>query len=433
MRRLLPAAMAGLCAVVLGVTACSSNSSSSGSTSSSASSTSSASSAPVQGISGDTIKVGGLFSSTSNAGAEDGFNARIDRANKDGELGKYKIQLVGMDDDGDNPATNLSDAQSLVDRQGVYAIAPVVTTSFTSSTASFLQQKGIPYFGAGFTNGFCLPYTGGLSQIGCAIGGSYVNNIAVGQVASAIGKPVNKLKWAFVGLDIPSGTQADNAYGDAVKLAGGTVVYNQAVIPLTTGNLAPIVNAVEATHPDVVWIVAGSQSIAMKTAFKSSGYTGSLVDSSDYAPGLLKESPAVAAALNGTYIAATFPVIEENTPYVQQMVKDYQASGKSLADITFGGEYAYMTADDMIGLLKKIAPNFGAVESTLKSGFSYAPATGGIPISYPFMFDAPTNCGSTLKVVNGTYVAAAPWACSDNYINISGGGAKPTTAPSLAS
>ena len=424
--------MAGLCAVVLGVTACSSHSNSSGGSASSGSS-SGTSSAAVQGISGDTIKVGGLFESSDFAGTEAGFNARVARANKDGELGKYKIQLVGMDDDGESPSTDLADAENLVERQGVYAIAPVVTASFTSSSASFLQQKGIPYFGAGFSNGFCQPYTLGLSAIGCAIGGSYVNGITVNQVAQGIGKPVDKLKWAFVGLDIPTGTQADDDYADAAKLGGGDVVYNHAVLPQTTGNLAPIVNAVEATHPDVVWIVAGSQAIAVKTAFKSSGYTGALVDSDTYAPGLLKESPAVAAALNGTYVAATMPVIEQNTPFVQQMVKDYQASGLSTADITFGGEYAYMAADDMIALLKKVAPNFGALESTLKSGFSYAPASGGSPVNYPFMFDAPTNCGSTVKVENGAYATVTPFACGTNYIDISGAKATPTQEPSPAS
>ena len=414
MRRLLPAAMAGLCAVVLGVTACSSHSSSSGGSSSGTSS------AAVQGISGDTIKVGGLFEASDDAGAQAGFNARIARANKDGELGKYKIQLVTMDDDGESAATDLADAENLVERQGVYAIAPVESPTFSSSTAAYLQQKGIPYFGAGFTNGFCQPYEGGLSQIGCAVGGSYVNGIAAAQVAQALGKPASKLKWAFVGVDTSSGTQADNAYSDAAKLIGGDVVYNQAVVPLDTGNMAPIVNAVEATHPDVIWFVGGSQGIAVKTAFKSSGFTGALVDSSSYAPGLLKESPAVAAALNGTYVSATSPVIEQNTPFVQQMVKDYEATGLTTADITFGGEYAYMTADDMIALLKKIAPNFGAVQSTLKSGFSYTPTLGGSPVSYPFMFNAATNCGSIVKIENGAYVPVTSYKCSNSYVDVSG-------------
>jgi ABC-type branched-subunit amino acid transport system substrate-binding protein len=386
----------------------------------------------VQGISGTTIKVGGIFENTDFPGTQQGFEARIDRANKDHELGKYTIQLVGMEDDAQNPATDLSDVQSLVERQGVYAVAPIVSAGFSASSAEFLQQKGIPYFGAGFTNGFCLPYTIQTSVVGCAIGGSYFNTSPIDLVAKALGKPVSQLTWAFVGEAIPTGTQADNDYADAAKLGGGKVVYNQAVVPVTGGNLGPIVNAVEATKPDVVWVVAGSQAIAMKGAFKASGYTGALVDSDSYAPGLLQESPAVATALNGTYVVTTTPVLEQKTPFVQQMINDYTAAGIPSKDITFGGEYGYMTADNMIALLKKIAPNFGAVESTLKNGFSYSPTTGGSPINYPFMFDAPTNCSSVLKVVNAVYTTATPFGCSTSYINVAGGGATPTTEPSPA-
>jgi hypothetical protein len=91
-----------------------------------------------------------------------------------------------------------------------------------------------------------------------------------------------------------------------------------------------------------------------------------------------------------------------------------------------------MTADDMIALLKKIAPNFGAVESTLKSGFSYSPATGGSPVNYPFLFNAPTTCGSVLKVENAVYTTAVPVSCSTSYINITGSTPVATTEPSPA-
>ena len=429
--RLLPAAMAGLCAAVLGVTACSSSSSSSGSGTTTSPSTS-ASSAAVQGISGTTIKVGGIFDSSNFPGAEQGFEARIDRANKTHELGKYTIQLVGMDDDASSPATDLTDTENFVEREGVYALAPVVTGGFSSTTAAFLQQKGIPYFGAGFTNGFCQPYTGGLSPIGCAVGGSYFSTVPVNLVAKAMGKPVSQLTWAFVGEAIPAGSQATADYADGVKVGGGKVVYNQAVVPATGGNLAPIVNAVEATKPDVVWVVAGSEAIELKAAFRASGYTGALIDSASYAPGLLKESAAVAAALNGTYVQTTTPVLEQNTPFTKQMAADYTAAGLPAKDITFGGEYAYMTADDMIALLKKIAPNFGSVESTLKSGFSYSPTAGGSPVNYPFMFNAPTTCGSVLKVENAVYTTSVPVSCSTSYINIAGSTPVPTTEPSPA-
>ena len=43
------------------------------------------------------------------------------------------------------------------------------------------------------------------------------------------------------------------------------------------------------------------------------------------------------------------------------MLADYKAIGKDISDITFGGEYAYMTADLMISMMKKVAPELRQV------------------------------------------------------------------------
>src|SRR5690242_16520396 len=67
----------------------------------------------AQGISGNTIKVGGMFDSLSFSGADDGFNARISRANKTKELGKYKIDYIGSTDVASSTDKALSTTQSL--------------------------------------------------------------------------------------------------------------------------------------------------------------------------------------------------------------------------------------------------------------------------------------------------------------------------------
>ena len=40
-----------------------------------------------------------MFDSSTFSGTQAGFMARIDQANKTHELGKYKIDVVGIDDD----------------------------------------------------------------------------------------------------------------------------------------------------------------------------------------------------------------------------------------------------------------------------------------------------------------------------------------------
>src|SRR4029079_19212928 len=92
---------------------------------------------------------------------------------------------------------------------------------------------------------------------------------------------------------------------------------------------------------------------------------------------------AVGRTLDGSLVQATTAVVESNSAYVKQMVADYEAIGKSEADITFGGEYAYMTADLMISMMKKVAPNFDKLVPTIGKGFSYKPPKDGIPFTWP--------------------------------------------------
>jgi ABC-type branched-subunit amino acid transport system substrate-binding protein len=372
----------------------------------------------VQGISGNTIKVGGMFDALSFRGADDGFNARISRANKTGELGKYKIDYLGSTDVASQADKALSTAQSLVERDQVFALAPVISTGFQQSVATYAAGKKVPYFGAGFTNAFCTPNTYGISPLGCAVGGKYSYNTAINGVAAALGKKPSDLKWAFVGLAIPDGQTTVDNFVKLAKSAGGKVVYSKAVIPQGGGgDLQPFVSAVMDTKPDIVWPLAGAEVIGFTSAMTAAGYTGQMVNSAFYSPGLLNIQ-SISTALNGSLVQATTPVIESNSPYVKQLVKDYQAIGKTDADITFGGEYAYMTADLMIAALKKVAPNFDQVVPQMTKGFSYKPAKDGIPFTWPAAYNQSGQCNTIVKIDSGKYTIATPYNCNGKKVRV---------------
>jgi ABC-type branched-subunit amino acid transport system substrate-binding protein len=382
----------------------------------------SASAATVQGISGDTIKVGGVFDSTTFSGTQAGFMARIDRANTTHELGKYKIDVVGIDDDTASATTDLTDVQNLVERENVFAIAPVVGEGFQQASATFATAHQVPYFGAGFVPSFCAPNTWGVSESGCAIGGDYVDIEGPLTLATAIKLPISKWRVAFAGLAIPDGDTADAAFAAVVKKYGGKVVYNKAVIPTSGGNLAPIVNAIEASKPNIIWPVVGSQAIGFEAAVTASGYTGAIVDSALYSPGLLKIA-AVASAINHTYHVASTPVLESGSPWVKQLEKDYVSSGQPASAVTFGGLYGYMTADLMVAVFKKaIAENKLSgvgIHSMIEKGFTYtSPLKGGYSYKYPFMFNAPDDCASVVYVQGTVYQIKAPQVCSTNYLKV---------------
>lgn len=375
----------------------------------------------VQGIDGTKIKVGGLVEAISFGGAEDGFKARINRANEKHELGKYSIDYIGSTDPGQgNVDKALSASQSLVERDQVFAVAPVLTVSMQQSVGTYLASKKVPYFGGGFTQAFCSPNTYGLSFIGCAIGAKYGYTTQVESVAKAMGKSTKSLKWAIVALAQPDGEQIVKDYTKQVHATGGKVVYNKAVIPPGGGgDLQPFVSAVMDTKPDVVWVLASSEVLGFTSAMKAAGYTGQMLNSAFYLPGLLPKISSMADALEGSLVATNTPTLEANSPFVKQMVTDYEAIGKDQSAISFGGEFGYQSADLMVAMLKKVAPNFDKVVPTVSKGFKYQPQAQAAPLTWPAVYEVGGNCITTVKVASGgVYDIAAPWFCGGKKIKL---------------
>jgi ABC-type branched-subunit amino acid transport system substrate-binding protein len=373
----------------------------------------------AQGIDGTKIKIGGFIDNASFSGADDGFNARISRANKTKELGKYTIDFIGTTDVGGSTDKALSTAQSLVERDGVYAVAPVVSLGLQQATATYLAGKKVPFAGAGFTNAYCTPNTYGLSPLGCAVGGKYSYTTAINGVAKALGKQPSDLKWAFVGLAVPDGQTTVDNFTKLTEAEGGKVVYNKAVIPYGGGgDLQPFVSAVMDTKPDIVWPLAGQEVLGFTSAMKAAGYTGQMVNSAFYSPGLLTKFKVIGDTLDGSLVQATTPVIESDSPFVKQMVKDYAALGKTDADITFGGEYAYMTADLLISMMKKVAPNFDKLVPTIAKGFSYKPPKDGIPFTWPAAYNQSGQCNTIVKISGGQYQIATPYNCDGKKVQV---------------
>jgi branched-chain amino acid transport system substrate-binding protein len=102
------------------------------------------------GITDDTIKAGVLTIQSGPQGVTfapsslQGIQARIDEANKSGELGKRKIELVVKDDQA-NQANNLTAAQQLVEEEKVFGI--IEQSNVSDGSAKYLNQQKIPVAG----------------------------------------------------------------------------------------------------------------------------------------------------------------------------------------------------------------------------------------------------------------------------------------------
>ena len=111
--------------------------------------------------------------------------------------------VVGIDDDSATSTTDLTDVQNLIERENVFALAPVIATGFEQPSATFAAAHQAEYFGAGFIRILCLPNTWGVSR--CWLRHRRRLRCPEGplRLATALSLPITKLRVAFAGLAIP--------------------------------------------------------------------------------------------------------------------------------------------------------------------------------------------------------------------------------------
>ena len=108
------------------------------------------SSGDTPGVTDTEIRVGGIAGVTNPIGRpyKDSFNgakAYFDMVNKSGGVNGRKYKIVGNVDDQTRDSKNLLAARSLVEEKDVFAIVPMVTSTFASS--KYLAAQGTPTFG----------------------------------------------------------------------------------------------------------------------------------------------------------------------------------------------------------------------------------------------------------------------------------------------
>jgi len=345
--------------------------------------------------------------------------ARIAALNKQGGIDGHQVSFVGASDDGGSPTTDLSIVKTLILKNHVAAIAPVITTVFSSASATFAAQNKTPYLGWGFVPDFCGSKWG-YGFNGCLVSSSILNtSLVVPIIHVAEKKTSGKLTVGLVADNNSTGTSSNALFTKLFNDYKVKVVYQSATMPLTgTVNYAPYVQAILAAHPSIVYLGPSfSQTIAMAAALRDAGYKGLTFDSQTYVPGLLQSEPAVASALKGEFINTQIPPQEENAPATKQISKDLVAIGQS-SKISEGEAVGYWTADVLVQALQATArdrhPLTGAgIEQTMNKGFNYkSTLSGGIgPISFPKGETYPEPCAALVTVSGTHYKVVDKFAC----------------------
>jgi branched-chain amino acid transport system substrate-binding protein len=371
------------------------------------------------------IVVGGIQDGN-YAGIDTAFEARIARLNKAGGIDGRQIKFLTELTDGDNPSTDLSDAQTLVLKDHVFAVVPISSEVLSPASTALFQQNTTPYIGWGISPVFCSNNYG-FPILGCQTSTEYLNPLSFVQAAEAAGKSVKGLKLAIIGTNNAGGKAGVQLYAESEAKVGADVVYSQASVPQDgTTDFTPYVQALMASNPDMIQFATNFQTtVSLTVALRQAGYTGPLLNPTGYVPGLFASQPSLAQALAGSYVATGFPPGEENSAATAQIKADLKAAGDPTS-YTLGEAVGWWSAEEFIQELQATAAkgpitqaNF---EKVINAGFTLKPLAGGLSgVTFPAGHVEPVGCISTLTVKGSAYSVVEPYACNQSYtVKVSG-------------
>ncbi|MEO6124235.1 MAG: ABC transporter substrate-binding protein [Ilumatobacteraceae bacterium] len=371
------------------------------------------------------ITIGGLSALTSPGGgytgADAGAKARFDRANNEGGINGRMINYIGVKDDGEDSTKNLDLARELVQKDDVFALAPVVGQGLLPASSDFLEESKVPYVGWGFMPGFCGSKFG-FGFNGCITppDGSIVNTSLAGTLVQALKLGAGDTV-AVQGYDAEGGKLGADILAAGFEKAGVKVVYKDTSMPTTdatdfTPFVQKIMEADGGKPPTAVAMVSlFNNTVGLTGSLKTAGYEGATMNFLTYVPGLLASAPQVAAAIDGTYVNTQWLPQEFGGPAIDQLKADLTASGAD-PTVGFGTAIGYWSADVLIQMLQAVGPDLTPenFDKVINGGWTYEPQGDpfGIgPVSYPQDHNQPTPCAALVQVDGTSYKPILPMTC----------------------
>jgi ABC-type branched-subunit amino acid transport system substrate-binding protein len=364
----------------------------------------------VRGFDGKTITIAGMGIASNFAGADIGTIARVKRFNDTNEIPGVKIKYTEFADDKGDPATATSEARRLVTQEGVFAIVPDLSAT---NPGPYLNQQHVPYIGFAFDNTYCskTPTTKlyGFGYNGCAVPAdppSAIDNFALEYkyVAKKTGNQHPTI--AIFSNDNQSGKNSTKVGASAAQGAGFKVVYAKGSVPMTASDYTPYVQdwmtSNRGKQPDDIHCLLATQCLAIWTALKAAGFTGTFQTSLGI--------DLFAKALEGTIAGGLYNT--EPSPGLTQMNKDLDAvrNGKP---IPIFAQQAYFAADMLIQALKKVPKAKITPEAVQKVLSTQTWQIKGLvgPTKYPASTVHSSPACSSLLMSTGT----APWTVVEPY------------------
>jgi ABC-type branched-subunit amino acid transport system substrate-binding protein len=355
---------------------------------------------PAPGVTADSIKVGVIMptsgqSAVSLGDIQKGIEARVDKANTEGELGARKIDLEVLDDQGD-PARNLEVARQAVESENVFAI--IEASPFSDSSAQYLDDKGIPVTGWYLGVPSWATHTNFFTYKGAGIAPTPDQYTSVNADAMAA---LGGTKVALVGGGNQSSVLYINQVEGSIKEVGKSeVVYKTVDVAPGQSDFTTIVEDIRASGADSLFT---GMDFLPNTALSSQLQQAGVEMKAVFFPGGYDPRVLQLPGIEGATFGIDHIPFSENPPAYQQFDK-YLPEDATRNGVAYIG---WMSADSMVRGLQEAGKNCPTREAfidNLRLVKDYTGQGAFNPVDFAALFGTQWQCGWFVKVQDAAFV-----------------------------
>jgi branched-chain amino acid transport system substrate-binding protein len=373
----------------------------------------------TRGVTDDTIKVGAIATEAIYGPIGTGFQARLDRANREGELpGGRQFEYVGLVDDLQTDAGNLAAAQELVEEDEVFAVA---MQSAQSSSVDYLGEQTVPLVGWAIGPQWCGAENAFGFSGGCLTptDPQFASDAIGVLVNEKLGGDAEGATVAIIADDNDLGRSGITTQTASFESAGFDVVYAEPRVPAppapAPSDYSPFVNELltssDGDAPDVIYLLTSpNNTLAMAQSLKDQNYEGEILNAIAYDYRLT----STAEGTNVYIQFAAFETAPENE-YMEQMINDLERTDPELQLPLQTAAAGYFSAELLIRVLQEVGEDVTAERfiQIANDDFEFGiPDTLG-DITYPDAHNQGAPCGSLVEYAGTEFEVAVPFQCGE--------------------
>ncbi|MGH9169262.1 MAG: ABC transporter substrate-binding protein [Acidimicrobiales bacterium] len=369
----------------------------------------------AQGVTADSIAVGGVASLTGPlpdafAPVFDGARAYLDMVDASGGINGRKIRWVAGLDDGSDPSQDSQQVRTLVESDHVFAVVGVGTPTFTG--AQYLAQSDVPTFGYNVSADWWPSRKGDVSTASLfGYEGSYIDFSHPGPDAAFLAEQLGAKKVGLISYSITESATGCQGLAGTMHQFGIDVAFSDYAITAPAVDLSADVTRMR--HDGVDFVVSCldlAGNLVLARALQSAGMSGVTQYWLDgYDESALKSSDGL---MNGVYFLSGHVPFESGVTqaskypamalYLAKLHKYFPADEPSEPSLA-----GWISAEMFCDGLRKIGRDVTR-QRLIAAVNSFTSFTGGLvaPIDWKdgHTGSGPIDCNVFLKVENGQFV-----------------------------